>query len=540
MHTNEGQAGSTRHVALYLRVSTQRQADEGSSLDTQEAALRAREPNGILYPDRGKSARTAKARPEFDNMLAAIERGEVSKVVATKPDRLARSVIDWAQLVALCGHHDTRLETISGGLVDTTAAAVLTSNVLAALGQFESDLRSERVREVIAFQRERGIYARRPPIGYRREGDNIVPSADHWIIREAFLRYDRGATISDVWDWLKEQPTETREQPWTRLSDVSRLLRRKTYAGFVVWNTKTDNQQQVTGKHEALVAPEVWQRTQERLRRNTETGYRGFRINPLGPIARCAGCGRSLRHKADGEGRSYIVCNAFCGADAPKLPLAQLEFWTANHLGLIQLWIIGALDSGEWRLVIDGQKRAQKLSRNLARITSAREELLGHITAGVVTRQDARNHLKMLSEEEATTRPQWEAAMRSEGTVESELRALSESLNFGWSDTSPDANATTAMEWWKYTPLDSRIKALEAFIERVEISDTSISWKFKYGFPVPISLPIVKLRQTTALTAEFAGWGFGVNPVVGSLSPARARSGDRTPSPPCAAPPARG
>jgi site-specific DNA recombinase len=138
--------------AIYARVSTVEQADEGISLDAQEAELRAliesRYPDEriTLYREEGKSARGGKKRPQYDDLCAAITAGRVRRVFAVELSRLTRDVSEWLHLRKLCADHGVHLETVNGGVEDTSSAAgKLLGTMIAALAEFESDLKSERV-----------------------------------------------------------------------------------------------------------------------------------------------------------------------------------------------------------------------------------------------------------------------------------------------------------------------------------------------------------------------------------------------------------
>src|SRR6478672_7034168 len=92
-------------TALYVRVSTDKQADEGYSLDAQEAKLRAycdahdwNVCSEYVYIDAGISGKTTD-RPSFQAMLKAAQEGKIKRIVSIKLDRLARNVKSFLQLV---------------------------------------------------------------------------------------------------------------------------------------------------------------------------------------------------------------------------------------------------------------------------------------------------------------------------------------------------------------------------------------------------------------------------------------------------------
>ena len=82
----------------YVRVSTDRQAEQGVSLEAQEAKIRAMatvQGTELLdvIVDGGESAKSLK-RPGVERLLAVVNSGKVQAVIIAKLDRLTRSVKD--------------------------------------------------------------------------------------------------------------------------------------------------------------------------------------------------------------------------------------------------------------------------------------------------------------------------------------------------------------------------------------------------------------------------------------------------------------
>ena len=87
----------------YVRVSTDKQADQGVSLDAQAEKIRAmallhdRELVDLIV-DGGESAKSLK-RPGMTKLLSMVDAGKVQTVIIAKLDRLTRSVKDLCELL---------------------------------------------------------------------------------------------------------------------------------------------------------------------------------------------------------------------------------------------------------------------------------------------------------------------------------------------------------------------------------------------------------------------------------------------------------
>jgi site-specific DNA recombinase len=176
---------STRTIA-YLRVSTDKQADKGVSLDAQRAKVAA---YAQLYDldiaevivDKGESAKTLN-RPGLQRALAMLKSGAADALLVVKLDRLTRSVADLATLVERYFASGKSALLSVGEQIDTrSAAGRLVLNVLASVGQWEREAIGERTSAAMELKASRGEFTGgEVPYGYRlgRDGVHLEKVAD--------------------------------------------------------------------------------------------------------------------------------------------------------------------------------------------------------------------------------------------------------------------------------------------------------------------------------------------------------------------------
>ena len=146
------QVPSHRHIALYCRVSTEEQAQQGVSLDEQQERLRsycramAWKEDTVLYIDDGYSAKNTN-RPQLTELLHAVQKKEVSKIMVTKLDRMSRKLLDLLTLIEMFQEHDASFISVGEAFDTTTAPGRLTLQVLGAVAEFERERIRERVVE---------------------------------------------------------------------------------------------------------------------------------------------------------------------------------------------------------------------------------------------------------------------------------------------------------------------------------------------------------------------------------------------------------
>jgi DNA invertase Pin-like site-specific DNA recombinase len=186
---------STRTVA-YLRVSTDKQADRGVSLDAQRAKVKA---YAELYDldlvdvivDAGASAKTLD-RPGLQRALGMLRRHEADALLVVKLDRLTRSVKHLGELVETTfAPGKAALLSVSEQIDTRSAAGRLVLNVLASVSQWEREAIGERTAAAMQHKAACGEFTGgEAPFGWRVEGGRLeaVQGEQHVIVEARRLR----------------------------------------------------------------------------------------------------------------------------------------------------------------------------------------------------------------------------------------------------------------------------------------------------------------------------------------------------------------
>ncbi|OAN48319.1 recombinase family protein [Magnetospirillum moscoviense] len=161
----------------YTRVSTDRQADEGESLDVQRRQLEGYAlMHGMaldtVYVERGVSgSKPLGERPEGGRLISMLKAGDV--VLTPKLDRMFRSSLDALDNLNLLKGMGVSLHMLDlGGDVTGNGISKLVFTILSAVAEAERDRIRERIVTVKADQRERGRYlGGRIPFGWRVDED---------------------------------------------------------------------------------------------------------------------------------------------------------------------------------------------------------------------------------------------------------------------------------------------------------------------------------------------------------------------------------
>ena len=201
-----------RRTIGYVRVSTDDQAENGVSLEAQEARIRAfaeamARPLAEVVVDAGQSAKNL-TRPGLTKILDEIRAGTVGAVIVVKLDRLTRSVRDLGSLLDLAAKHDVALLSVGESLDTSSAAGRMVVHMLGVVAQWEREAAGERTRSSLTHLRRSARVYGRTPFGYRRSGDRLVTDPNEQIAldRVRTMHADgEGASLRQIGEWLRAE-----------------------------------------------------------------------------------------------------------------------------------------------------------------------------------------------------------------------------------------------------------------------------------------------------------------------------------------------
>jgi DNA invertase Pin-like site-specific DNA recombinase len=187
----------------YVRVSTDKQADRGVSLDVQTEKIRAMAVvhNAELLDivvDGGESAKSLQ-RPGMERLLALVDGKKVQAVIVAKLDRLTRSVKDLYTLLEQFERRGVALISVAESL-NTSSAGRLVLNIMTAVSQWEREAIGERTRDAMRHKRSQGQRVGNITYGYRLadDGQSLEPEPNEQAALSEIRRLrDSGIDFED-------------------------------------------------------------------------------------------------------------------------------------------------------------------------------------------------------------------------------------------------------------------------------------------------------------------------------------------------------
>src|SRR6185312_11986358 len=313
----------TKKAILYIRVSTDEQADKGYSLQHQEERLRKYcELQNIQVLELFREDYSAKTfhRPEFAKLLEFLKRNRnmADLLLFTKWDRFSRNAGDAYSMINTLDKHGVEPQAIEQPLDLTIPENKIMLAFYLAAPEVENDRRALNVTVGMRRAKKEGRWMATAPKGYKnvRDEDNrpiIVPSEDAPIIIWAFEEVAKGIHHADeIRKKCNKKGLECSK------NNFYKLLRNSVYCGKIfIPAYKEEEEYYSEGKHEPLITEQLFYDVQDVL-----NGRRKVIINkktkaeelPLRGFLQCPRCAKTLTGSASkGTGGLYYYYHCMKG-----------------------------------------------------------------------------------------------------------------------------------------------------------------------------------------------------------------------------------
>jgi site-specific DNA recombinase len=294
----------------YIRVSTARQGEQGSSLQEQRSAIEsyARKNNLTItrwYEEIETAAKLG--RRVFGRMLSDIKRHDVNGIVIHKIDRSARNLKDWAAVGELSdsgvevhfAHESLDLRSRGGRLAADVQAVVAADYI--------RNLRDE-VKKGFYGRLKQGFYPLPAPLGYIDKGAGVAKEIDPVrgpLIREAFVLYASGDfSFVSLPAELAKRGLRNRRGRIIPRNSIATILHNPFYAGLIRIRRTGEL---FEGNHTRLISKALFDDVQRRS--SAKTNLRGRSHDfLLRRLLRCASCGATLVGELQKE-KVYYRCH---------------------------------------------------------------------------------------------------------------------------------------------------------------------------------------------------------------------------------------
>ncbi|MDK0562276.1 recombinase family protein [Clostridium perfringens] len=332
-------------IAIYCRVSTEEQSENGYSIDEQERLLEewCKKMGYVIYKcysDRGISGKNIKDRPALKELLSDAKAGKFDMVISWKINRVSRKLEDVLKIVNLLEKNNITFKSYSEPFETDTPAGRMQFQMMALIGEFERGTIAQNVKMGMIAKEKSGNWCGGRVLGYdlvpnnspeeEKKGKNKlkINEKEAEIVRFIFNEYSKGKGYKAITNQINKLGYKTKKGNDFSVGSIRDILTNPVYIGEIRYNVRQNwsekrrrninpNPIRVKGKHEAIIDRELWDKVQLILESKKGKPSRIYDGEyPLTGILRCPKCGagmvisRTTNTLADGSKKriAYYCC----------------------------------------------------------------------------------------------------------------------------------------------------------------------------------------------------------------------------------------
>ena len=332
-------------IAIYCRVSTEEQSENGYSIDEQERLLEewCKKMGYVIYKcysDRGISGKNIKDRPALKELLSDAKAGKFDMVISWKINRVSRKLEDVLKIVSLLEKNNITFKSYSEPFETDTPAGRMQFQMMALIGEFERGTIAQNVKMGMIAKAKSGNWCGGRVLGYdlvpnnspeeEKKGKNKlkINEKEAEIVRFIFNEYSKGKGYKAITNQINKLGYKTKKGNDFSVGSIRDILTNPVYIGEIRYNVRQNwsekrrrninpNPIRVKGKHEAIIDRELWDKVQLILESKKGKPSRIYDGEyPLTGILRCPKCGagmvisRTTNTLADGTKKriAYYCC----------------------------------------------------------------------------------------------------------------------------------------------------------------------------------------------------------------------------------------
>lgn len=367
-----------KKIAIYIRVSTARQDQEGYSIPLQKERLFAfcKAKGWVvagLFVDPGHSGSSLE-RPGITSLIEGIEAGKFDAVLVYKLDRLSRSQKDTLYLIEdIFMANGVDFVSMQESFDTSTIYGRAMVGILSVFAQMERETITERTLMGRAGRAEEGLWhgGGTSPIGYDYiDGELVVNEKEAEQVRMVYDLYASGFSVTEI--TRRMDGYRTKHGDWSHTSTVGNVLDNPLYAGTVHFDGATGE-----GKHKAIVAPGVDQIVKNRRERQLRAEATGDSEFLLTGMMFCRSCGARYFPNRRPNGKVVYSCHSRAkknkkmvkdpNCQSPHIPVEELDAMVEADV-LRLAGDLSLVDELKKRATMDGSSSTDSKSEEVQRL----------------------------------------------------------------------------------------------------------------------------------------------------------------------------
>jgi len=337
-------------VAIYTRVSSQEQVDNGTSLESQAEQLEAfckgqKWEIFNQYTDPGFSGKDDK-RPGLESLRRDAKAGYFEKVIVWRLDRLARNLRLILGIEAELREQNVAVFSMKEMVDTSTSIGRTVFQVLGLTAEWERDSIIERTKTGHLQRIKEGCWANGPaPYGYDYNKDTkhlVINENEAPIIGKIYDQYASGKSLSTIANQLNKELVHPRSKTgrgW-HSTGIRQVLINPAYKGEAIVNrhchigdiNKVDLSKAIKIVIPPIVSEDRWNIAQSRLENNKNIKPTKGELFTLQGLIKCGICGYSYRTERTPAHRYYVCRGKLKTTHLDGSPKCKNRYVRADYL----------------------------------------------------------------------------------------------------------------------------------------------------------------------------------------------------------------
>lgn len=445
-----------KRIAIYCRVSTVEQAEEGYSIVEQERLLTewCSKMDYIVtkcYSDRGISGKAINNRPALKELLKDAEEKKFDMVLVWKINRISRKLTHVLEIAETLEMNNIAFKSYSEEFDNSTPAGKMQFQMMALVGEFERGTIAQNVKMGMIAKSKAGEWCGGQVLGYdlvpleKQQGAKrtktvlTINEREAESVRFIFNEYANGKGYKAITNQLNKLGYKTKKGNNFSVGSIRDILTNPVYIGKIRYNVRQNWSEKrrrninanpiiTDGIHKSIIDEKLWDKVQAILDSKKGKPSRIYDGEyPLTGILRCPKCGagmvimRTTNTLKDGSKRriAYYACGnwknkgiAICNSNSIRVDKAN-EYVFSKLSELLSndkmvKTIVDNVNKERIRKVNPAKKDLSKIDNELEKLDKKRAKLFEAYEDEIITKEEFKlrkeelmNRVRALEEEKA-------------------------------------------------------------------------------------------------------------------------------------------
>ena len=423
-------------VAIYSRVSTIEQAEEGYSIDEQERLLiewckKMDYEVYKCYADRGISGKDIKSRPALKELLSDAEEKKFQMVISWKINRISRKLEDVLKIVNLLENNNISFKSYSEPFETNTPAGKMQFQMMALIGEFERGTIAQNVKMGMCAKARAGEWCGGRVLGYdlvqmekqpgakRTKTKLVINEKEAEAVRFIFNEYGNGKGYKAITNQLNKIGYKTKLGNNFSVGSIREILTNPVYIGKVRYNVRQNWSEKrrrninanpiiTDGIHEPIIEEGLWDKVQAIMESKKGKPSRIYDGEyPLTGILKCPKCGagmvisRTTNKLADGTKKriAYYCCGAWknkgtsvCNSNTIRVDKANEYVFTKisellSNEKMVET-IVNNINKERHKKINPAKKELERIDKELEKIDRKKTKLFEAYEEDLISKEE--------------------------------------------------------------------------------------------------------------------------------------------------------